>query len=160
MQAQLDVRKNRGILCFKLCCIYIMINAVSPIRTLSGQNFEPINKRGSDKRGCTVTLFGIYISRIFVKFGVPYARVPKVTSDSDHTPFDTRIERSGWLDMIRCLSFCRVSSCVSIHFAVHFFWATTKRFLGAGRHELLSRLGMASALAASRATYRITECRR
>ena len=33
-----------------------IINAVSLIRTfhLSEQNFEPINQRGSDKRGCTV----------------------------------------------------------------------------------------------------------
>ena len=39
----------------KLYYRYI-INAVSLIRTfhLSEQNFEPMNQRGSDKRGCTV----------------------------------------------------------------------------------------------------------
>ena len=38
-------------------CIYI-INADSLIRTfhLPEQNFEPMNQRGSDKRGCTVLL--------------------------------------------------------------------------------------------------------
>ena len=34
-----------------------IINTVSLIRTfhLSEQNFEPMNQRGSDKRGCTVS---------------------------------------------------------------------------------------------------------
>ena len=38
-----------------------IINAVSLIRTfhLSEQNFEPMNQRGSDKRGCTV--FGVCV---------------------------------------------------------------------------------------------------
>ena len=45
----------KEILRFKLYCMYI-INAVSLIRTfhLFEQNFEPMNQRGSDKRGCTV----------------------------------------------------------------------------------------------------------
>ena len=45
----------KEILHFKLYCMYI-INAVSLIQTfhLSEQNFEPMNQRGSDKRGCTV----------------------------------------------------------------------------------------------------------
>ena len=50
------------------------------------------------------------------------------------------------------------------HFAIHFLWATTKRFLGVGRHDEFSRLGMASAtcrsLAPSPATYRTAVCRR
>ena len=46
---------TKEILHFKLYCMYIII-AVSLIRTfhLSEQNFEPMNQRGSDKRGCTV----------------------------------------------------------------------------------------------------------
>ena len=36
-----------------------IINTVSLIRTfhLSEQNFEPMNQRGSDKRGCTVYIY-------------------------------------------------------------------------------------------------------
>ena len=49
------VSNIKEILHFKLYCMYI-INAVSLIRTfhLSEQNFEPMNQRGSDKRGGTV----------------------------------------------------------------------------------------------------------
>ena len=44
--------------------------------------------------------------------------------------------------MITCVSFCRVSSCASIHFAVHFL---SRVFLVLGDGDVLSRLGMASA---------------
>ena len=57
--------------------------------------------------------------------------------------------------MITCVSFCRVSSCVSIHFAVHFLRATTKRFVGVGRRDVLSRLGMASATCMSLAPHTV-----
>ena len=47
----------KEILRFKLYCMYL-VNAVSLIRTfhLSEQNLEPMNQRGSDKRGCTVAI--------------------------------------------------------------------------------------------------------
>ena len=46
----------KEILRFKLYCMYI--NGVSLIQTfyLSEQNFEPMNQRGSDERGCTVVI--------------------------------------------------------------------------------------------------------